>query len=565
MKNIALLLSCAVSFAICMPGFGQCLWRENTLMYSKEDENVKNFLGVISYKDADYTDLVFVKKKPGDQIVYETIRLDEELFVVDKFEEADKDFGTDYFKGPQYKTTDLRAGLYDYARMTMLRSVEEEYKWNWQSGSYDIVRQVETKQLVWHAVFPGSGKKRPFYHMADYYDEDTQELTLIGKTTNYKTEKTNPKHSVYILKYNKELELISTKTIEFDYSHSVEFSAIDNLDGDKIVLVLAPKLPSRFVKIPDPEPFKYKLFVIDPDGEIVKRHDFHPPCLRWKIHGVTFLENEIAVYGMGDKLLDGASFAAPGNVADLQKESEQTFKPNYIVVGRIKEDGSSFSTMVTPVESIKPIAKATDNNIIEPLIFNGKLGFQELKIGANGQIYLTGVAFLPNVQPITYSSYFFLSIDPDGKLSNFYCMRNPQMSSVIIGIDRTGGAKHYPGESYVYESPGDPNSLLWVVKFVNKVNYQRSKLSHLGISALFMDNVSYRPTSLYKPVMFEIDARSGDFKECKDRLEKDFHLYGSFLNQSGEYLPHVKLKKPGEWLLLGRNKENSIWVGKLVR
>jgi hypothetical protein len=562
MKNIALLLSCAVSFAICMPVFGQCLWRENTLMYSKEDENVKNFLGVISYKDADFTDLVFVKKKPGDQIVYETIRLDEELFVVDKFEEAEKDFATDYFKGPHYKTTVQRAGLYDYARMTILQSVEEEYKWNWKSGSYDLVRQVETKKLVWHAVFPGSGKKQPFYHMADYYDEDTQELTLIGKITGSKTEKTNPKHSVYILKYNKELELISTKTIEFDYSYSVEFSAIDNLDGDKIVLVLAPKLPSRFVKISNPEPFKYKLFVIDPDGKIVKQHDFQTPCLRWSIHGVTFLENEIAVYGMGDKLLDGALSAASGNAAVLQKESEQTFKPNYMVVGRLKEDGSSFSTTVTPTESIKHIAKATDNNIIEPLIFNGKLGFQELKIGANGQIYLTGMAFLPNIQPITYSSYFFLSIDPDGKLSNFYCMRNPQMGSGIT----TGGAKHYPGESYVYESPDDPNTLLWVVRFVNRVNYRATNYKSLGI-ALLMSNVSisHRPTSLYKPVMFEIDARSGDFKECKDRLEKDFHLYGSFLNQSGEYLPHVKLKKPGEWLLVGKNKENSIWVGKLVR
>lgn len=71
--------------------------------------------------------------------------------------------------------------------------------------------------------------------------------------------------------------------------------------------------------------------------------------------------------------------------------------------------------------------------------------------------------------------------------------------------------------------------------------------------------------TLYKPFMFEIDLRTGGFSACKDRLDKDFFLYGNFLGSNGSPVPHVALEKPGEWLLLGKNKQDNIWLGKLAR
>ena len=65
--------------------------------------------------------------------------------------------------------------------------------------------------------------------------------------------------------------------------------------------------------------------------------------------------------------------------------------------------------------------------------------------------------------------------------------------------------------------------------------------------------------------MYEIDASSGAYKECTDRLDKGFFLFGDFVNQDDIAMPHVELSTPGEWLLLGRKKQNSLWIGKLVR
>ena len=129
-----------------------------------------------------------------------------------------------------------------------------------------------------------------------------------------------------------------------------------------------------------------------------------------------------------------------------------------------------------------------------------------------------------------------------------FCMKNPESGYDFF----LKTAQTYLGDSYIYESPNDPDRLLWTLRYAAK-------------TGLILGKVSVRNTVKYTPVMYEIDARSGAYKECTDRLDKGFSLFGDFVNQDNVALPHVELNTPGEWLLLGRKKQNSVWVGKLVR
>jgi len=146
MKNYLVAGLCAISLSFSPPLFSQCLWRETVINFDKEEENKKNFLGVISYKDSEYTDLVFIKKKPKDEVVYETIRLDKELYTVEKFEEADKDFGKDVFKGISYVTTIPTVATEVLGFNVVLESYEFRFHWNWATGDYSSASPIQKKK-----------------------------------------------------------------------------------------------------------------------------------------------------------------------------------------------------------------------------------------------------------------------------------------------------------------------------------------------------------------------------------------------------------------------------------
>lgn len=557
MKNYITAFICAISLSFSLPLFSQCLWRETVINFDKEEENKKSFLGVISYKDAEYTDLVFIKKKQKDEVVYETIRLDKELYTVEKFEEADKDFGKDVYKGethtrtiPMLKTDILGISL-------IIESIELRYKWDWLSGDYSLVLQKKKKQTPVKTDASTTGAANSMQYLTQGIDSDKEELFLVLNKPIPKNERDNPRYKTFIHKYNSELEQTGADFFELDHEHTLIYSGFHNLDGAKFVMVMAPQVSTIFAsKIPH-NPDQYKLIIIDENGKVEKILDFFTSCHRWKINGISFFEDEIILYGVGEQLIGKENTAGKPQKYTYYDSWEESIKPAHIQIITVKKDGASAKTQVIPIADFKHIAQSIDKYSVSSLILEGKFDLQRLQKNKNGRIFLTGVAYNPYFYPRAFSNYFILNIDPAGQLRHLFCMRNPQ-----VGAGPLNAAKSYPGESYVYESPNNPDQILWTLRYVDKVDF----ISNLAInvSELRIGEVT-RSIKRYTPVMYEIDASSGAYKECTDRLDKGFFLFGDFVNQDDIAMPHVELSTPGEWLLLGRKKQNSLWIGKLVR
>lgn len=574
MKNLIVIFACAAGLAYCLPAFGQCLSREAVIAFNKGEENTRHFLGVITYKDSEFTDLVFIKKKGEAKAVYETIRVDEDLYTVEKFEEDDKDFAKDVFHGLAYKEVSLSVNsvtswtlITSNFTWTEVKKHERTYVWNWDSGSYTLSEEVQKEGLKGNSIFSPPGTNNLFVLVGHHFDSDRQELILVGKSVDKQEFKSpvNKAGTYYIVRYNINLEIISTQTFEIEYSHGVVFSDVYQLEDDKLVLVLAPQLPHKKHKYHNPAPFRYKLLIINSNGELERQIDFHNPCFNWKIHGLEFVEDEIIIYGAGEKLNGSTgSGEIPVSVStskEFQGEWRRTLytQPNdYIQLCRIQADGSSYKNVLIPTEDIKAVAKPLDSHKVGGQILSGHSIFLSAQKGQNGQIFLTGTVRDPLVEPGGYTDYFFLRIDSTDKLTHLYSMSNPEYTSMpVFNLNtRKFRAQVYPGQSYVYEAPNNPDSLLWVHRNVHKVKYETNGFSFLSAKKAIV---------LYKPFMFEIDLRTSGFSACQDRLDKDFFLYGNFLGSNGSPVPHVVLEKPGEWLLLGKNKQDNIWLGKLAR
>jgi len=557
MKNYITAFICAISLSFSLPLFSQCLWRETVINFDKEEENKKNFLGVISYKDAEYTDLVFVKKKQKDEVVYETIRLDKELYTVEKFEEAEKDFGRDVFKGatltkniPMLNTDVLGVNLF-------IESVELRYKWDWETGGYNFVLQNKKKRTLVKTDASATNAATSMQYLTQFIDSDKEELLLVLSKPIPKDERDNPRYKTFINKYNSELEQIGSSFFELNHYHTLIYSGFHYLDGAKFVMVMAPQVPQKLALKTPHNPDQYKMIIIDENGEVEKILDFYTSCHRWKINGISFFDDEIILYGIGERLIGQEDAAGKTRRNIYYANWEESIQPAHIQIITVKKDGSSSKTQVIPIADFKHSAQSVDKFPVASLILEGKFDLQILQKNKNGRIFLTGVAYNPYFYPRAFSNYFVLNIDPAGQLRHLYCMRNPEVTSSLIST-----AKSYPGESYIYESPNDPDQILWTLRYVDKVDYV-SNLA-INVSALRIGEVTRR-IKQYTPVMYEIDARSGAYKECTDRLDKGFFLFGDFVNQDNIALPHVELSTPGEWLLLGRKKQNSVWVGKLVR
>jgi len=379
-------------------------------------------------------------------------------------------------------------------------------------------------------------------------DVDKQELLLVGNSTIPKKERDNPRYKTLIHRYNSELNLISSNSFELDHPHTVLFSGADYIDGKKFLMVLAPVSATKSsATVPNPD--QYKLVIINEKGELERIIDFFTLCHRWKINGISVIEDEIIIYGIGEELVDKLG-AADQKRRKSYIDGWATFvePAAYIQIITLKKDGPEVKAQTIPVADFQLTAQSIDNSPVSPLILNGKFDLIGLQKSKNGRILLSGTAYIPRLYPRAYTDYFFVHIDSTGNLSQLFCTKNPEPGSGFF----LKTAQTYLGDSYIYESPNDPDRLLWMLRYAAK-------------TGLSLGGVSVRNTVKYTPVMYEIDARSGAYKECTDRLDKGFFLFGDFANQDNVALPHVELNTPGEWLLLGRKKQNSVWVGKLVR
>ena len=303
MKNYLIAGLCAISLSFSLPLFSQCLWRETVINFDKEEENKKNFLGVISYKDSEYTDLVFIKKKPKDEVVYETIRLDKELYTVEKFEEADKDFGKDHFKGISYVTTIPTVAPVALGFNVVLESYEFRFHWNWATGDYSSASPIKKKKTKVKIPSSAGKGKIGVQYLTHTIDVDKQELLLVGNSTIPKEERDNPRYKTLIHRYNSNLDLISSSSFELDHPYTVLFSGADYIDGKKFLMVLAPVSATKSSAIV-PNPDQYKLVIINEKGELERIIDFSTLCHRWKINGISVIEDEIIIYGIGEELVD---------------------------------------------------------------------------------------------------------------------------------------------------------------------------------------------------------------------------------------------------------------------
>ena len=546
MKNYITALICGISLSFSLPLFSQCLWRETVINFDKEEENKKSFLGVISYKDAEYTDLVFVKKKQKEEVVYETIRLDKELYTVEKFEEVEKDFGRDYFKGESYKTTIPEITTDMLGLSLVLESYEYRFKWDWIAGDYHVASRIRKKQSA-VKIPPSAGTGNgSFIYLTHHIDPYKEEILVIGRNSIPKAERADPKHRLLIHRYNSELELISSSSLELVSPHISIFSERSYLDGDKFLMVLAPDSPNK--SSASSSPLQYKLVIINEKGEPERVIDFFTSCHRWKINGIKVVEDEIIVYGLGEELVDKLAANAGKGIKPYSGGWWEFMEPAaYIQITTLKKDGTEVKNQTVPVADFQRVAQSIDKSPVSNLILNGKFDLIGLQKSKNGRIFLSGTAYVPRFYPRTYSDYFIVNIDSTGNLNQLFCMKNPERGFGVLKTSKT-----ILGESYIYESPNDPDRLLWSLRYADKTGIG------LGANSLMFQ-------VKYTPVMYEIDAGSGAYKECTDRMENGFYLLGGFVNQDNIALPHVELSTPGEWLLLGNKNQNSLWVGKLVR
>jgi hypothetical protein len=137
-----------------------------------------------------------------------------------------------------------------------------------------------------------------------------------------------------------------------------------------------------------------------------------------------------------------------------------------------------------------------------------------------------------------------------------------------------GGAKSYPSEFTIFESPTNPNDLYWNVFLCKDIDVDCSTESSTNY---FAGTTTTTKTCVYTPLyqgsLGKIDVAAGSISDFKTFGGKDFYLYIDLEDDGkGKDLPYFSINGGKQIVYCARERKgglsgnerwgNNIWFGK---
>ena len=162
-------------------------------------------------------------------------------------------------------------------------------------------------------------------------------------------------------------------------------------------------------------------------------------------------------------------------------------------------------------------------------------------------------------------------LDANGKIKRYYGVQNTAKSATLLG--GAGGAKSFPSEFYVNESP-DGKSLFWnvfLVKDIDEDCESSESVNLLANTKTITTTCTYTP--LYQGRIGKIDIASGSISDFKDFGGKHFYLYLDLEdNGRGKDSPYFSINGGKQLVYVARERKGgmskndrwgkTLWFGK---
>ncbi len=156
--------------------------------------------------------------------------------------------------------------------------------------------------------------------------------------------------------------------------------------------------------------------------------------------------------------------------------------------------------------------------------------------------------------------------DKTGAFKRYYGVQNTAKSAGLLG--GAGGAKSFPSEFTIFESPSNPNDLFWNVFLCKDIDVDCTTETSWNTTT---KTCVYTP--LYQGKMGKIDAGAGTISDFNAFGGEDFYLYIDLqADGKGKSLPYFSINGGKQIVYCARKRKgglkgnerwgNEIWFGK---
>lgn len=590
MKKLKILVAAFMIGIFIMPEVSaQKLAEEKTVELTGKSKR-KGYLGNVVVDDVKQQfDMVFVTKDKAKKVVYEVYQFDYNFNLINNFEDEQrkpKSKGKNKtYKGDYWEVTGVTAEGNMMGKL-VLRKTLYTHKWNWWKGGYETTKKLIGKEKPKEMDSDGGDKKRKLYYTSHRELTDKGELlvcALINKGIMKMAKEASREYQ--IMHIDKDLNIIKKTPLTFEHPQALLYSA-ELPDRDEWVMVFQNFGGQGMGKVQADDPTGLTFVRIDGAGNISEKFNFNTKCNEWAIFNAYYVGNDVYLYGAGninkpDKKFTKAPFcitadAMPGvGTPEQRLEQLENMKYGYLQVAKLSGGKAEFVS-ATSIDDInaKGVKPASQKKLRE---FDGKkFILNGVSVTSNGDVFISGQDFkmdnMGDVKGRVYKDLLMFQFDKSGNFKRYYGVENTAKSAGLLG--GAGGAKSFPSEFAIYESPTNPNEIYWNVFLCKDIDVDCSSetsTNYLAGTQTTVTTCVYTP--LYQGKMGKIDASTGSISDFNTFGGEDFYLYIDLEDDGkGKDLPYFSINGGKQIVYCARKRKggikgnerwgNELWFGK---
>ena len=476
-------------------------------------------------------DLTYVTKSNNKKAKFETYRFDLDFNFKEKiddeieFEKAKTKYKWFKFKGEEYVVEGLKVAPNLMGKL-VLKKKRVTYKYNWFLGGYNKT----TKLLAKVKPQDDAGRKFWYYRHAEYDNTGSvMVITGVMDKMGKNMDGNRPAKEFHMLKFDKDVKLLSDTKLLFDYPQSIVSSATlaPEVDADGFttdegydyILVFAPK----FVKKGKEQATNYTYVRLSTDGVVKERVSFESPNGIWNAENIIEdKQGNILVFGPAndnqDKFFSASDF--PKKFLNFQIMKVTNGKVAYITTTNLDEFESK---MKAPVGQKK-----------NPAYKGKKFILATADVLTNGDLVITGQNNKTAKEGTVYKDVLMFHFDSKGILKAQYGVVKQERGKVSNSV---------PVNQHIIES-ADGKSFYWTIMEIKGLRTNK-ELGTAKVKVLNYPSVAKISIA---------NATIGEFKPFGDGKY--------FLN---DLMPLIPISSKGAKLLFfGENKKGSeLWFGRM--
>lgn len=585
-----LIISCSIFLGIACFVPAQKLAEEKIVELTGKSKN-RGYLGNVVVDDTKQQfDMVFVTKDKVKKVEYEVYQFDYNFNLLNNFKETDykvkgKRSKNKIYKGDYWEVTGVTATPNMMGKL-VLRKTLYIYQWNWWKGGYEITKKLLDKEKPKEISGDGDDKKRKLFYTAHKDISDKGELFVMALINQGVNKMYKEASREYLLMHiDKDLNIVKKTPINFQHPQSLLISKELEETGEWL-MVFAPFGGQGYGKIEDKTPTNLTYLKIDESGNVSEKINFNTKCNEWAIFDAYTIGSEVYLYGAGNINKPEKNYTkypysivndvtpSPGD-ENARMEALESGKYDYLQIVKINNGKAEFVSAVSIDDiNLKGSKPQTQKKLKE---FDGKkFILNGVNVTSNGDIFISGQDFkydaVGDVKGRVYKDLLMFQFDKDGNFKKYYGVENTAKSAGLLG--GAGGAKSFPSEFTIYESPVNPNELFWNVFLCKDIDVDCSSetsTNYLAGTQTTTTTCVYTP--LYQGRLGKIDASSGSISDFNTFGGEDFYLYLDLEdNGKGKDTPFFSINGGKQIVYVGRQRKggisgndrwgNSIWFGK---